>query len=205
VHDGDSARTMSATPEQERPWTKRMTTLFKKGDAAGALPEPTRPALTVSTSDLSVVPAQGPVSAWSASPSPHISSAAFPWNRKSAAPPPRVPSPPLAVNLEGPPDLARSSTLPPGPRIFAGLPKTPSPRNPFAMPMPLHTAFATPPVASPPARTPTQTLARTPTKTPIYNLYSPNVRTSLAQGHHAKKSSGAIDPFASPFDDPRAY
>jgi hypothetical protein len=58
VHDGESARTMSAVPEQERPWA-RMTTLFEKGDAAGELPERTRPALTVSASDLSVVPAQG--------------------------------------------------------------------------------------------------------------------------------------------------
>jgi hypothetical protein len=35
VHGGESARTMSAAPEQDRLWATRRTTLFKKGGTTG--------------------------------------------------------------------------------------------------------------------------------------------------------------------------
>ncbi|KAH9858670.1 hypothetical protein C2E23DRAFT_880127 [Lenzites betulinus] len=210
AHESPAVPTQTAEDSASGPWYKRVAGMvWKTNDQAPPTPEKDQrrgrkrklPNLSISTDHSSIrreglpiiertSPSEtaGPTTAWSAS---TMDAPSQPW--VGAIQPTKPPALPPRRNASVPLDVAAEYDAPPARRAV--------------MPVPLHHGFAFPaptpahdgqhllPVALPtrPARKPVQ--IDPDTSTPVTRLLATN---------HARKSSQAVDPFVTPFDDEHA-
>ncbi|KAI0663471.1 hypothetical protein C8Q70DRAFT_950033 [Cubamyces menziesii] len=229
--DSEPSADVPERPEPAQPWYKRMTGMFWKNDSEGGnetqrslTPERgrrrKRPNLSISTDhsslrreDLPVIettspsdPA-GPSSAWSLSPEAPRN---VPWVQPVV--PTKQPTLPPRHNRAASVPMDVSTEYDSPTAAFA-----PAPQQGSTMPLPLHHGF------QPPAPTPTHTQPQPQYRNehlmppPFHPSRKPAPVTKAAAGkidpdtstpvtrllatNHARKSSQAVDPFVTPFDD----
>ncbi|EMD37320.1 hypothetical protein CERSUDRAFT_113973 [Gelatoporia subvermispora B] len=222
------AQVQSAETTAVQPWYKRFAgalwvkdsdsdeghpEMEERASDSGSVRAKIRPQLTISTAHTSkpdprlpkiemTSPDAEPVSAWSVSPGPPPKQ---PW--LMSMPPAKKPSVPAhpAFHQKSRPAAGVPSDIDPGRDSLMPEPRLapPAPAPGFA-PLPLYHGFNFPP---PPSRTAAQrTLAPPPlhlslSHSPAVNPDTSTPVTRLLTTTHARKSSQAVDPFATPFDD----
>ncbi|OSD06914.1 hypothetical protein PYCCODRAFT_1474316 [Trametes coccinea BRFM310] len=212
VDDGEQSQAAAsereAEPSQSEPWYKRMTGMVWRKDVPATAEENEpgrgrrrkRPNLSISTDhssirrdDLPVIettspsdPA-GPTSAWSDSP---MTPRKLPW---VAAVLPTKPALPPRHN--------RAASVPTDVSPECDSPTAQLPAPPAAMPIPLHHGFAQPAPTPHHLMPPPHHIPNGPRKPVKIDPDTSTPVTRLLATTHARKSSQAVDPFVTPFDD----